>query len=111
MDNELPKDKAGGLDHGFVCNALHRFFVQQHGWYVNAFEPEGEPWNTAAVKETLKEKIPSHVQKKVEENAQIRELHNELPKDKDGGLDHALIGVRSHFTSGDQKEGGKAAKW
>ena len=58
---------------------------------MNAFEPEGEPWNTAAVKETLKEKIPSHVQKKVEENAQIRELHNELPKHKDGGLDHGLV--------------------
>ena len=22
-----------------------RFFTQQHSWYVNAFEPEGDPWN------------------------------------------------------------------
>ena len=22
-----------------------RFFTQQHSWYVNVFEPEGDPWN------------------------------------------------------------------
>ena len=53
MYHALPKDKDGGPDHGFVCYALHPFFVQQHGRYVNGFDPEGEPWNATTVTEML----------------------------------------------------------
>ena len=53
MYHALPKDQDGGLDHGFVRYALHRFFVQQHGWYVNGFDPEGELWNATTATEML----------------------------------------------------------
>ena len=65
--------------------------------YVNAFEPEGEPCNAATATETLKERVPSHVQEQVEENfhgrsAQIRELA--IPAATHEDLVHSE--VRSH---------------
>ncbi|CAK0831777.1 unnamed protein product [Prorocentrum cordatum] len=35
----LPKDAAGGLSRRAVRYALHRLFVQRHGWYVRGLEP------------------------------------------------------------------------
>jgi len=35
----LPKDDSGGLDDDAVRYLLHRFFVQQHGWYIKGLEP------------------------------------------------------------------------
>merc|ERR1719231_1975484 len=36
----LPKNANGKLDHATVCYALHRYFVQQHGWFFNGMSPE-----------------------------------------------------------------------
>ncbi|CAK0842638.1 unnamed protein product [Prorocentrum cordatum] len=35
----LPKDAEGGLGHQAVRYALHRLFVQRHGWYIKGLEP------------------------------------------------------------------------
>jgi len=35
----LPKDDEGGLGHQAVRYALHRLFVQRHGWYIKGLEP------------------------------------------------------------------------
>ena len=41
---------------------LHRYFVQQHGWYVNGFDPLGDSWYASAPTLMLKGRVPSHVQ-------------------------------------------------
>ena len=79
MYHALPKDNDGGLDHGFVRYALHRFFVQQQGRHVNGFDPEGELWNATTATEMLKERVPLHVQELVGKNlrrwrAQLKEV-------------------------------------
>ena len=61
----LPKDKDGGLD--------------QHGWHVNGFDPEGELWNATTATEMLKERVPLHVQELVgkklrRRRAQLKEV-------------------------------------
>eukprot|EP00929_Paragymnodinium_shiwhaense_P113896 TRINITY_DN82195_c0_g1_i1.p1 TRINITY_DN82195_c0_g1~~TRINITY_DN82195_c0_g1_i1.p1 ORF type:complete len:583 (+),score=153.15 TRINITY_DN82195_c0_g1_i1:141-1889(+) len=52
----LPKNAHGRLDHAAVRYALHRLFVQRHGWFIRGFQQESivtEDWNmssTAAAK-------------------------------------------------------------
>merc|ERR1719491_2121678 len=58
----LPKDADGGLDHGATRYALHRFFVQQHGWHVKGLEATGaEKWGDVASTAMLEDRIPSYV--------------------------------------------------
>ena len=47
------------LDHGSGHYALHRFFAQPNGWYVNGDDPEDDTTAT----EMLKESVLSHMQK------------------------------------------------
>ncbi|CAK0866770.1 unnamed protein product, partial [Prorocentrum cordatum] len=35
----LPKNEGGNLGHKAIRYALHRLFVQQHGWYIKGLEP------------------------------------------------------------------------
>ena len=39
MDAALPKNGFGNLGVEGVSNALHRFFVERHGWHVKAWNP------------------------------------------------------------------------
>merc|ERR1719245_2389030 len=35
----LPKNRQGNLEQSVVRYALHRFFVQKHGWYMKGLDP------------------------------------------------------------------------
>jgi len=58
----LPKNALGKLDHATVCYALHRYFVQQHGWFINGMAPDGSGWNSSSPTALMQEQAPAHVQ-------------------------------------------------
>merc|ERR1719401_965728 len=43
----LPKNAEGKLNHQAVRYLLHRYFVNQHGWYIKGLEPSGDQWQVA----------------------------------------------------------------
>merc|ERR1719161_1513335 len=54
--------KLGSAAAGYV---LHRVFVQRHGWFIRALEPEGNAlaaWNASKPISILEERVPEHVQ-------------------------------------------------
>merc|ERR1719422_2138645 len=58
----LPKNEHGTLEPAAVRYALHRYFVQKHGWYVKGLEPAGQGWNTSAPTDIMKSRIPTYIQ-------------------------------------------------
>jgi len=58
----MPKNEYGNLGHTAVRYTLHRYFVQQHGWFVRGLEPRGESWNASSPVEILKDHAPVYVQ-------------------------------------------------
>lgn len=63
----LPKNEHGNLGHSPVRYALHRIFVQRHGWYIKGLEPDGDSWNTSSVSGVLKDKVSSYVEELFEQ--------------------------------------------
>jgi len=63
----LPKNEHGNLGHSPVRYALHRIFVQRHGWYIKGLEPDGDSWNTTSPAGVLKDKVSSYVEELFEE--------------------------------------------
>jgi len=61
MFASLPKNEFGKLGHTSVRYALHRLFVQQHGWYVKGLEPAGDSWNTTSPAGILKDRVSNEV--------------------------------------------------
>jgi len=61
MYASLPKNEFGKLGHTTVRYALHRLFVQQHGWYVKGLEPAGDSWNTTSPAGILKDRVSAEV--------------------------------------------------
>merc|ERR1719276_676658 len=61
MYASLPKNEFGKLGHTSVRYALHRLFVQRHGWYVKGLEPAGDSWNTTSPSGILKDRVSSEV--------------------------------------------------
>jgi len=56
------KDKVDSAAAGYV---LHRVFVQRHGWFIRALEPQGNAlaaWNSSRPISILEERVPEHVQ-------------------------------------------------
>lgn len=62
MFKALPKNEFGNLGHATVRYALHRVFVQRHGWYIKGLEPTGESWSSGSATGVLKDRVASHVQ-------------------------------------------------
>lgn len=58
----LPKNKQGKLEPTVVRYALHRFFVQQHGWYMLGLDPAGAAWDSRAPSHIMKDKAPAYIQ-------------------------------------------------
>jgi len=58
----LPKNQHGNLDHGTVRYALHRLFVQRHGWYIKGLDNAGQSWNQSSHAEILKDQAADFVQ-------------------------------------------------
>ena len=58
----LPKNSHGNLDHGTVRYALHRLFVQRHGWYIKGLDNAGQSWNETSHANILKDEAAGFVQ-------------------------------------------------
>merc|ERR1719181_1611127 len=58
----LPKNDKGYLGHATVRYALHRLFVQRHGWFIKGLHEAGGHRNATANVGILKEQVPAYVQ-------------------------------------------------
>merc|ERR1719218_258733 len=62
MFQALPKNEYGKLGHSTVRYMLHRFFVQEHGWFIDGLFTEGAALNTSSPSRALKDRVPMFVQ-------------------------------------------------
>jgi len=67
MYRALPKNEHGKLGHNTVRYALHRMFVQRHGWYIKGLEPHAPQVNMSSPTGVLKEHVPSYVEELFEQ--------------------------------------------
>merc|ERR1719502_1199281 len=58
----LPKNEQGYLGHATVRYALHRLFVQRHGWSIKGLDVAGGHRNSTSGAGLLKEQVPAYVQ-------------------------------------------------
>jgi diadenosine tetraphosphatase ApaH/serine/threonine PP2A family protein phosphatase len=58
----LPKNAHGNLERPAVRYALHRYFVQRHGWYVKGLDPAGAAWNNTSADSIAKDRVPEFIQ-------------------------------------------------
>lgn len=58
----LPKNEHGYLGHATACYALHRLFVQRHGWSVKGLHVAGTHRNSSSRVGLLKEHVPAYLQ-------------------------------------------------
>jgi len=58
----LPKNERGYLGHATVRYALHRLFVQRHGWVIKGLDTAGGHRNSTSSAGLLKEQVPSYIQ-------------------------------------------------
>jgi len=58
----LPKNEHGKLEPHVVRYALHRYFIQKHGWFINGLEFPTTEWETG-VKRVSKDDVPSYIQR------------------------------------------------
>merc|ERR1719265_1426898 len=70
----LPKNRNSKLGHAAVCYALHRYFVQQYGWFINGMSPDGNGWNGSSTRTPMQERAPAHVQDLLERHLGSRGL-------------------------------------
>jgi hypothetical protein len=62
MYTALPKNEHGYLGRATVRYALHRLFVQRHGWFINGLHAAGSHRNSTSSAGLLKEQVPAYVQ-------------------------------------------------
>lgn len=60
----LPKNEHGNLGHAVARYALHRHFIQRHGWSIDGLEPQGDA--TVAPTGSLERWVPSYLLGKIE---------------------------------------------
>jgi hypothetical protein len=58
----LPKNEHGKLNSASARYALHRLFVERHGWFVRGIESGGETWNSSSPAMVLQGRVPERVQ-------------------------------------------------
>merc|ERR1740121_245429 len=58
----LPKNRHGTLEPTTVRYALHRYFVNKHGWYIKGLEPLGQAWNSTSVSSVMMKKVPAYIE-------------------------------------------------
>jgi len=63
----LPKNPQGRLEPSVVRYALHRYFVQEHGWYMKGLDPAGGSSAALASSMIMKDRAPAFIQSLVEE--------------------------------------------
>merc|ERR1740139_969482 len=78
MYSALPKNEQGTLESAAVRYALHRYFVQKHGWYIKGLEPSGETWNASAPTSVMATRVPTFILSLFEERLHGKgmELHD-----------------------------------
>jgi hypothetical protein len=59
----LPKNSTGKVGSSSARYALHRLFVQRHGWQVKGLAADGETWDAAQPSAALPDKVSSGVKK------------------------------------------------
>jgi len=78
MYEALPKNQNGALEPSVVRYALHRYFVQKHGWYMKGLEAPQKQANFTGTSGIMKDKVPEYVQglleEQVKEGWRLREL-------------------------------------
>merc|ERR1719453_2153644 len=75
----LPKNAQGNLEHVTVRYALHRVFVQRHGWVIKGLDHAGAGWNSSTATGILKDQVPAFIQDLFEKRLDGRGLGlNEL---------------------------------
>jgi hypothetical protein len=70
----LPKNEHGYLGHATVRYAMHRIFVQRHGWFIKGLHETRQERNPNATSGILKELVPAYVQGLFEERLGDRGL-------------------------------------
>lgn len=68
----LPKSSQGTLEPQVVRYALHRFFVQKHGWYMLGLDPAGGVSTAATTSTIMKDRAPAYIQSLFEQRLQGR---------------------------------------
>merc|ERR1719326_2292085 len=58
----LPKNANGYLGHATVRYALHRLFVQRHGWVIKGLDTAGGHRNSTSSAGLLKQQVPAYIQ-------------------------------------------------
>jgi len=58
----LPKNEKGYLGHATVRYALHRLFVQRHGWVIKGLDAAGGHRNSTSSAGVLKDQVPAYIQ-------------------------------------------------
>merc|ERR1719198_22023 len=49
------------VSHTAVRYALHRFFVQRHGWFIKGLDPAGDARNLSSPTGILKDRVPAYI--------------------------------------------------
>merc|ERR1719420_307500 len=77
MFGAVAKNSNGKLGSAAAGYVLHRVFVQRHGWFIRALEPQGNAmaaWNSSTPTSILEERVPAHVQELFEKRLGERGL-------------------------------------
>merc|ERR1719400_2657634 len=75
MFASLPKNEHGRLDPAPVRYALHRYFMQKHGWYINGLGPVNNSDDTSSSTTIMKDRAPSYIQNLFERRLQGQGLN------------------------------------
>jgi len=70
----LPKNAQGNLGAPSARYALHRLFVQRHGWQVKGLQPRGEAWDALSPASALGDRVPAKVRSLFEDRLGTRGL-------------------------------------
>merc|ERR1719401_88412 len=102
----LPKTEQGRLEPSVVRYALHRYFVQKHGWYMMGLDPQGGSWGGTAPSMIMKDRAPAYIQSLFESRMRghglgLHELavfaavlSDLVHKEASGGLHKVFTGLR-----------------
>lgn len=75
MFASLPKNSRGALRPSTVRYALHRLFVQRHGWQFVGLHSGGESWESVSPAIALRDRMPEDVHKLFEARLQEHGLN------------------------------------
>jgi len=75
MFASLPKNSRGALRPSTVRYALHRLFVQRHGWQFVGLDSGGESWESVSPAMALRDRMPQDLHKLFEARLQEHGLN------------------------------------